>query len=63
LSETLSHNAVLGVISLALLPFQELCRVFRRTQSCICINLPRIIRRFDNANKVVSWAVFFFKPR
>ena len=62
LSEILKHNAVFGTISLAFLPFQALCPVFGCTHPCSCINLPPIIHRFDNANKVVNWAVFFFKP-
>ena len=62
MSEILSKNGVVDTISLAFLPFEALGLVFRRTHPCICINLPRIIHRFDNANNVISWAVFFFKP-
>ena len=37
--------------------------VLGRTHPCAPINLPRTIHKFDSANSVTSWAVFFFKPR
>ena len=44
-------------------PLPGLSPVLGRTHPCAPINLPRTIHKFDSANSVTSWAVFFFKPR
>ena len=44
-------------------PFQAAAPHCRRTHAWPSINLPRTIHKLDNANKVVSCAVFFLSPR
>ncbi len=49
-----------GSVSLRLPAFLA---ISRRTHACDPSSLPRTIHKFDSANSVKSWAVFFFKPR
>lgn len=51
-----------GILA-AFQPPPGLSPVLGRTHSCAPINFPRTIHKFDSANSVTSWAVFFFKPR